>query len=300
MVDEKIKRVYEDIHEAKGYMPNLAKGKIIDDWSVRGQNMKDWKHVVWNESDDRPATVVSPGYNLLQHENFFDNFLTAVKDVDYTVDEIELIDERERAYMHVLFEEEWLDNEIKAGIRAGNSFDRGRSAFVEFYALRLVCTNGLMGKKVFGSRSKIHVGDFETSLIIENVEEIIPRSKERLRELVTKAQEDFVDTEYIEPILRWKKFSKGLSEDVHEKYSDIGEISRWELYNGVTYNIEHNKDVRESYRETLHSRANDILVDGSDELVRGAERWLQEQEDSMETIDAEMVDDEMLEALSGS
>lgn len=286
---------FDSIEDTRKYLPSFAEGDIVKDWSLRGEDMDDWKHIVWNRTDNKPAAVVSPGYNLLQHKDFFGKFLAAVNQVDYGIDNIEVIDERERAYMHVLFEETWLDDQIKAGIRAGNSFDKNSSAFVEFYALRLVCSNGLMGKKVFGQRSRIHVGEWEVSYIMENVNQIVPMSKEKLEKLVGESQKDFIDTDFVFPILRWKKFSKGLSQRVHDKYRDLGEVDLWELYNGVTYEVEHNKDVRENYREGLHKKANDILVKSGDSLVKSAKNWVEEQGDEEDISSSSLIDNEVIE-----
>jgi len=112
---------------------------------------------------------------------------------------------------------------------------------------------------------------------------------------VDSSQEDFINTDLIRPLLRSIGFSKGLSDRVHNKYNDLGEVDLWELYNGVTYEVENNKDVRESYREGLHSKANDILVKSSDSLVNMAENELEENSDSDNGLD--IIDDEVLQSV---
>ncbi len=226
----------------------------------------------WNLDDDRLAEIVSDKYQIVQHQEFFGEVAQAVESLieemeDMSIKHYNLHDEREAAYTEIVFDRELSVEGILTGLRAGNSFDKTCRAFIEVYALRQVCINGMMGKALFGRAGRLHVGDIEAEKLVTTFKEDLPKAEENLESVRNKARSDvrpydFEELKEIFEVLRLgKRHYTYVLENVESK-----QVSRWDLYNVATRYIEHEVDRSEDGREKLHRQANALLTNSFEEL----------------------------------
>ena len=151
-------------------------------------------------------------------------------------------------------------------------------AFVQGYAIREVCSNGLIGKKLIGSKSRKHVGNWDSDQIAVEIKDIIPRAKTRLKQVIDDALNTELEYKYLEPVLMRYRLGKELSDLVKEKFAERTEIPIWEVYNAITTQIENEKQVKESIREQYHRKANKILTRTQEALKQQALQYIKENE----------------------
>lgn len=214
---------------------------------------------VWNKTDQTLSAVVSERYALLQHGEFFAQVADAVEKTELPIETIYLRDYRTRVWVEFLLAEKYSigEQEILLGFRAGNSFDKGVRALVGAYGLRQVCTNGLMGKALFGKSSAIHAGNLRVEEVIKGLEKTLPVAKEFLQGVIGKASKTTIKRpkEVLKRVGFGKNYQKYIMETIGRQ-----EPTRWALYNATTEVIDHREKTSESVRERLHDMANGILV----------------------------------------
>ncbi len=262
------------------YVANREPDDLND---MRDMEREDYK-AVWNDTDNRLATIVSDRYKIKDMKPFFGRVLNSLDKIEHRVSYINIKDFRESAYMEILFDEKltYDDSDIRAGVRVGNSFDKSTTEFVEGYAVREICSNGLIGKKVMGRRSRKHLGTWSSDLIAGAIQEIIPQVKTRLQDIIDKALQEKVDFKYVEPTLIRLKLGKKLTEQITKELSDKPEITIWEIYNRLTRIIENEKEIMEKSRERYHRKANEILTSTQNSLKRATLEYIKENEKEQE------------------
>lgn len=228
----------------------------------------DTRKAVWNITDDELAEVVSDHYTIVQHQDFFGKVIPSIRKIDKDIMEVKMKDHREAVYLEVVFDTYFHEDEaILAGIRAGNSFDKTCRAFVEVYALREICTNGMMGRALFGRAGRLHVGGIKTDDLIERIEDKMPEARDNLANVITEAKNDKIKGVHVEAILQEMNFGKKHADYVAKEVNKT-KVSRWKVYNKVTEYIENEIERVELGRENLHAKANKILSRNSDTLEK--------------------------------
>lgn len=261
---------------ARGYVSQLAVAEEqevqrVETVSGVSADVDGWK-VIYNKTDDRVATIPTEKYQLVQHKEFFSQVLDAVEELEFDVKHVNVKDARERVDFEIIPVNAPTFNgeQVAVGIRASNSIDTTIAARIQAYGLRLVCTNGLMGRTVFGGESLIHVAEnISTEKIRDAIEEVLPIAEERLGEVVSAAIDTKVDNakrvledagfggRYVDEIV--EKFYQGTID--RETGEVKGDLSAWSIYCASTEVIErgHAPDITEKTREDLHRKANRLL-----------------------------------------
>lgn len=262
--------------EASKYVENLALGeeqevKRVVDAIGNSADVDGWK-AIYNTTDGRIAAIVTDKYQLVQHRDFFSTALEAIKNLDLEVGHVSVKDARERVDFEVVpVDAEIFGGErIALGLRLSNSINASIGARVEAYGLRLVCTNGLIGRTVFGGKSMIHVGEnISVERVADGIEEVIPIAKANLNKVVLSASSAQVGNakEVLEEAGFGKIYQKEIIAGFYAGTIDpetgeaSRELTRWDLYCRATEVIDHKHiGVTENTREDMHRRANELLL----------------------------------------
>lgn len=258
----KIEQLQDEIHD-------LPRAEMRDVF-VEGEKAEG-RAAVWNVTDDRLAEIVSDRYQIVQHEDFFGRLIGVVEALDMDVSSCGLTDEREAAYVEIVFERQFGVEGILTGMRAGNSFDKTCRAFAEIYALRQICTNGVMGAAISGRVGRLHVGGVDVERLASGFVRQIDVTEVEFTRLVTSAAGDHVDVEVAELAMTSLNIGTRHVDYVLDKIEG-GTVSRWDLYNYATEYVENELDRTERGREKLHNRANKLLTNDSETLEEIAAR----------------------------
>lgn len=219
--------------------------------------------------DNDTISSTTTGYKIVQHEDFFEPAIWALEKIDYDIDTVEVKDYGDSVYAEALFNDTFANDEIQTGVRIGNSFDKSTTAFVEAYGERIVCGNGIINKAVLGRVSQMHRSGIEPKKLAIEIEKELPKAKNRLGELIKNSRSEFLPTKYVKPLIMSINLNKSMAKKIHRDLQPEGSVSKWELYNAVTYKIER-KSITERVRERYHRYANDILMEETDDLINQA------------------------------
>lgn len=214
---------------------------------------------VHNRTDDRVATVASTDYQLVQHPQFFDPVLEAVSAALPDVSQVTIRDDRERVDVEILPDRPTTikDEDFRIGVRFSNSFDRSVRARTSPFILRLVCSNGMLGRSLFDQRHWRHYGNaVDPKKAAKDVRHLVGEANDQLPSVINRAAS--LRVEEPEFVLEEAGFGPRYREEILERPGTPR--TAWRLYNDTTYVVEHEHDVAESTRENLHARAEKILT----------------------------------------
>jgi hypothetical protein len=213
---------------------------------------------IWNVTENRLAGIVSKEYTVIQHSQVLGEVARAIDTLELKVREVRLLDLREKVFAEILLDREPIAG-IVTGLRVGNSMDASVRAFVSAYALRVVCTNGMIGRGIFGRFSRKHIGEFDVSAIGSTIIELISGGEERLKAVIPRAQVEIpLEPKFVlEKLAFGKKYQELVLEQLEKEVQDR-KPTWWDLYNAVTYVIDHRK-MQEQRRELLHEQASRLL-----------------------------------------
>jgi hypothetical protein len=216
---------------------------------------------IWNVTDDRLAGIVSKEYTVIQHSEILGQVARAIDTLELKVREVRLLDLRERVFAEILLDREPVAG-IVTGLRVGNSIDASVRAFVSAYALRVVCTNGMIGTGIFGRFSRKHIGEVDISVIGSTIIDLITSGEDSLKRVIPKAKVEIpVEPEVVLQRLGFgSKYRELILQQLEKEVQD--KPTWWDLYNAVTYVIDHRK-MQEQRRELLHEQASKLLDEGS-------------------------------------
>lgn len=244
---------------------NLPTAEERDLFEGKEETELEGRKAIWNVTDDRLAEVVSDKYTIVQHEDFFPQLTEALTLSGHEIKEVEVKDDREVVFLEAIFDREKIAEGIFTGIRAGNSFNRTCRAFVEAYAFRVICSNGLIGKEIFGRAGAIHVGAVDARDLIDKIENQLPVAEKKVRELREKALGAHIEIDEAEQLFVELNVGKRHKEYVFSQI-DANNTDVWNLYNLTTEYIENEMERSELGRADAHRSANKILLSVGEDL----------------------------------
>ena len=232
------------------------------------------KKVLYRGDNGLTLGVVGSNYGLLQNSEAFAFFDIILKTQNASITKI--IEKDGGKKITLISEVKDIGFDARPGDSVGlqyrlqNSFDGTGSAQVSFYALRLVCKNGLTRSdetsKVSIRHSKnIHSRMEEALKIIAKGEEWIEYFKEISQHLTQK----IVDKQMVENFLNnlFGEKSEKKKEIVIEKFEKgmgNGQGTAWDLYNGVTEFIDHSSRYTEGIFDEIKTLEYSLYGQGSD------------------------------------
>lgn len=230
-------------------------------YNEEGEEIEGYRRIVNRNNPDEVYTIATARYTILQHKDFFPKVIDAVDELEIEVRDIEIKSNGGRVFLEFIFAERYNigEEEILMGVRSGNSFDRSCRAYAGAYGLRKICTNGMMGKGLFGRKAHLHVGRIKVEDISEGLEETLPEAENNLQTVYRANNNKKMSISDAKELLKELKIAKRTREETLNRIPT--RPSRWDVYNAVTEIIEHPDDgVTEQTREYKHKKANKILI----------------------------------------
>lgn len=249
------------MERAKNTIENFdqAEKKMIYD--EEGEEITGYRRIVNANRPEEVYTIASAKYTVLQHRDFFPKVFGAVERLDVEVQRVEVKNNGGRVFLEFIFAEQYNigEEEILMGVRAGNSFDRTCRAYAGAYGLRKVCTNGMMGRGLFGRKAHLHVGRIEVEDLIKGLEETLPKAEDSLQNVFEANSRKEMTPSEAKELMEDSKIAKRTRKDALNRIPS--NPTRWDVYNAVTEIVENsNEDITEQTREYKHQKANRILV----------------------------------------
>lgn len=259
---------FQNIRELDALVLGLDTARLAD---VVVEDSTDKNHMaVVNDRTNKVETIVSDQYALIQHREAFEPFVNAMKTLGIGV-KGRVISDSGRAYIDVRFDDERFkvdvsDNPQKGdlinfGFRLGNSYDKSTAFYVETYALRLVCLNGMIAPVKIKAIREVHIGDVRivTKTLSAAIKSLMDESV-KFADIVKRARKEIVTEKLLNQLLVGWKLGKKHIKAILEKARELDELNGYSIYNLLTEYITHTLEVRESTKEMWHKQyANPIL-----------------------------------------
>jgi len=159
---------------------------------------------------------------------------------------------------------------INLGIRFTNSYDLSRAFKGEFFGFRQYCMNGLaFGKTTHLVFKHKHTGNFEVDkVLIEFIHKCI-KENTSLNNYISNCLKDSIEWELAEKIINRffptnEKVQRIILENAKDESSDK-QLTRWELYNGITYWATHFAGTLTAH-DSAQIKAEKLLTTPSEKL----------------------------------
>lgn len=234
------------------------KRRIYDE---NGEEVEGYRRIVNTENENKIYAITSQEYTILQHREFFPKVFEAVEKLEIQTRRVNVNDDGGRVFIEFVFDEQFEvgDEEILMGIRSGNSFDRSCRAYAGAYGFRQVCSNGMMGKALFGRQAHMHIGMISAQKIVAGIRETLPKAQKKLQSAYRESTRERLSTKETKDLMEQLRIAKKTRKSAINKLPTSAP-TRWELYNAVTEVIEESRnDITEQTREYKHRKANEIL-----------------------------------------
>lgn len=261
----------------------------IDDGGVI-KSVENFKGI-YNVTQGKFCTTVTPHYNLIGHKQYFDAFAEALTrlGMKYTM---KISESGNRAFADIMFEGrnlkfEKLNEEFATGVRLTNSYDKSTGLYLVPRFTRLACTNGMII-----TRSEKTLSIKHTSKIAQEIESFIEKKLNamiekdvQLQTWVSQSMEDslewqsccrilhklFDQPKHLEPILKELGISlihiKKNKNNEKESFSYVFEgmdknvkIDRWKIYNAVTAYLTRGEHITPHIENHFHKKAEQLLT----------------------------------------
>jgi hypothetical protein len=234
---------------------------------------------VWNTSRNLLEAVVSDRYHLIENKIAFLPVVDAIRKFGIKI-KGKMLQENGRSYIDILFDDERfkLDvadkskmqkgDTINFGMRFGNSYDASMSFYAETFAIRMVCSNGMIRPVVIEDIRFVHMGEPEviSSAILKTFEALIIECP-KFRDVVERTMKDEVTEALIQEYLNVCKLGKRNIEKLLEKARKVDAKTQWDVYNVLTEYITHDLQIMESSRESWHKNVATPLLEKPIEVL---------------------------------
>jgi len=249
---------------------NVAEARSI---IVGGQSEPEtrWK-AVWNVNTNKVASIVSDGYEIVQHRDVASSFLEACQNLNIE-NEMSIKEGGNRMFIDVKFPQAKLyvqkGEEFIAGFRLINSYDKSTGIIIVPRLVRLVCQNGMVMpvKGFIGSFCYRHNQNMAKNIhsYIEKAIAQTIESSEKLKAMVNNCIGDSVEWEIAEKIMEAlihvEKHYKPMVAIMKQKYEATGKkLTRWDVYNAITQYTSHGEQLKPRIEELLQKKAQRVLV----------------------------------------
>lgn len=251
---------FEDLdsaEERKIYIPSSG-GQMLE--------VKDY-HAIWNLNLNQMSSIVSKGYNLIQHQEAVNSLMTALKNLNINFTSNLRVD-KHRIFLDILFPEVKMSlsdvgDEVIGGIRLINSYDKSTGLMILPRLMRLVCNNGMVVSEFMSGFSLRHnqklVLEFQSH--IEKTINMMINSCEILKRYVNESIKDSIEWKFAETVLQnlisGKKHRENILKILNEKKDS--KFTRWELYNAITFYTSHNEQLKPNVESWIQEKAQRLL-----------------------------------------
>ena len=205
----------------------------------------------FNATKNKPATIVSKFYQLIQHRDVAQQVISAVAELgaEYTVD---INQHKHRMAIDLKFpalqiEMPALGESFIVGFRVINSYDKSTGVGIVAKFTRKACTNGMVmngmipANLLFRHNSKEKI----TGLDIQSAINALINSNEKLQALISEAMKDTLVWKQAEEFLKklvWnrEKHFEEIKKILFVEYGATDEsVTRWQMYNALTHYASH-------------------------------------------------------------
>jgi len=257
---------FETIEQLETVIPTLDKAEVTD-VSVRNKKADEYQ-AIWNLSQGYLEAIKPKKYGIIQHQDAFMPVVKAIKDSNLQCHG-RLYNNRGLVEIEILFENaKLMDNKnlIEFGIRAVNNYAKPDFS-VDSFGFRVVCTNGMILKKIMGGFKVDHRMleelDKKTADFISKLFEKI----KRVDNLMVVAKEEVIDEDEAKEIVYGEIGGKERTLKILEIITENNGENRWDLYNSITQYATHYAKSR-SQREWMQRVAQRVLVNPASKLRR--------------------------------
>ena len=228
------------------------------------------KAVVNQNKPSEVYSFVSNGYKVVQHKDVIRGVVEALTLLNIQCEaEVVMCDSRlivDIEFKNQNIKLENLHEEFTTGIRLINSYDKTTGVFICPKLVRLACTNEMVMTKFIKGYYAIHTANNATefAVIIKTLITDLAEKQEKFKLLISEALTDSIEWQYCEKLLEKlvgrEKHRKALIE-ILKRDNDISKpITRWSLYNSVTYLVSHGEFLSTAVNEWLNERAEKVLM----------------------------------------
>lgn len=207
---------------------------------------------VWNEASEKLSCIASKKYHIVQHRDVLENLANVLQDLNLSVrGKIEYFNDGDEMQACVLFNDHMLTDDSKDGVMLGlrvvNSYNCSKGFRGDIYALRLVCSNGMV-LPVFenGVYKRIHVGEFDASegiaTFIKRVIELKPQFQELIEKNIRVELEKETWHKIVEKLVKQKKHRDEILQRINMLESE--KLTKWDVYNVFTDYVSHTELAR--------------------------------------------------------
>jgi len=235
------------------------------DVNVNGGELAEGYKAIWNTTQNKLVTIRKyRNKALITHNELMREFTDTVKGMklDLKGYVTEMKAGNGIRLMAFFNNKDAVEDGVKPGIMMENNYSKGGVKF-GLYGFRSDCSNSMALSSVYNKSVKVEKLA-ELGGAIETCINTATRENEQLKKIIQKAKEDILKWDYAEGLL--SILVKGIRH--REKIKDIlnvdikeNEITRWQLYNGLTNYSTHGEGLSESAKNKFQKTAQQLLVE---------------------------------------
>jgi len=234
---------------------------------------ENWK-AVWNQDTGKVASIVSKGYEIVQHRDVAQSFLDAYANLNIEA-KTRIKDHENRITIDVEFPKSRLyvqkGEEFIVGFRLINSYDKTTGVSIVPRLVRLACMNGMIVdvKGFVGTFNYRHNQEMAQNFAgyIETALKETINANDKLKAMVNDCIGDSIEWEICEKLIplliNTKKHWEVILEDLK---GDI--VTRWDIYNAITKYATHNEQLKPNIEAFLQEKAQRVLTTPLMNLVK--------------------------------
>jgi len=267
---------FENNKELEAVILGLPEYQKKEVW-IRGkdQTYEAESHVaiIEKNSDSNPIAILSKKYKLIQHREAFIPFINMCRAMGINVKGT-ITKSEGKVFLRAIFMDKRArvvvdGEELYTGVLLGNSVDGTMGLFMESFAFRSVCSNGmLLGKTLVARVYKIHAGNAEIlKEQYQKFSEQIIENSPRLSDIIKRAISENIQESVINQALYGAGFGKNHVKKLLEKCQQLDIKNKWDLYNVITNWLTHELEVKWGAEKWHQSNATRLLTEPLSILV---------------------------------
>lgn len=284
--------ICENTNEINNVLERLDKAAIVDLKINDGGVIKDVNNFkgVYNVSQGKFCSAVTPSYTLVQHKEYFKSFAEALDrlNINYKATfktngnqafaDFDFIDK------NLKFDK--LDEEFATGIRLINSYNKSLGVIVAPRYTRLACTNGMILTRSAEVLSFKHTSKEIRNMsgFVEQKINFIISQDEMLRNWVSDSMGDSIEWKAVcsvlEKLIKIRKHREEILKRLDISIVDVTDektkkkgityvtdkddikskkFNRWEIYNAMTHYLTHGEHITPNLESYYHKHAEKLL-----------------------------------------
>ena len=236
MIQKRFEGQVQGIELLDTQLPEFELGDIYD----VAQNVVETHKGIYpkgHSAVDKPVTIVSNSYDLINHNEVFKTLKTMIAEKEYAISNVSIAhtEDNLKAFVTLLFDkmaEVKLGDTIQFGVQIANGVDGRMSLWAMPYTYRLICLNGNTIMKAMTPIKFKHIG-----IDMDDLKLLIANLLNGFDNIINKYK-SWMDTEIIEMTKLSEEDNLWVAKNIPKKYSDkIVEAkpkSAWNLFNILT------------------------------------------------------------------